>query len=164
MSISALLPMEITAPTIEYGLLAPILIVFAGACLGVLAEAVVPRELRRAVQLVVTFASLGLALATTLLNWAAGAEAVVAAESLALDGPTYFMWTIVIIFGAASLLMFAETKRRADVELENARHARPASPTWRSSLFPARLPSGRRSGAASSTPRSSRSHSSRCLG
>ena len=61
MSISALLPMEITAPTIEYGLLAPVLIVFAGACLGVLAEAVVARELRRAVQLVVTFASLGLA-------------------------------------------------------------------------------------------------------
>ena len=107
---SCLLPMEITAPTIEYGLLAPVLIIFAGACLGVLAEAVVPRELRRAVQLVVTFASLGLGLATTLLNWASGAEAVVAVDSLALDGPTYFMWTIVIIFSAASLLMFAETK------------------------------------------------------
>jgi NADH-quinone oxidoreductase subunit N len=110
MSISALLPMEITAPTIEYGLLAPVLIVFAGACLGVLAEAVVRRELRRAVQLVVAFASLGLALATTLLNWASGDEATVAADSLALDGPTYFMWTIVIIFSATSLLMFAETK------------------------------------------------------
>jgi NADH-quinone oxidoreductase subunit N len=110
MSISALLPMEIAAPNLEYGLLAPVLIVFAGACLGVLAEAVVPRELRRAVQLVVTIASLGLALAITLLNWASGAEAVVAVGSLALDGPTYFMWTIVIIFSAASLLMFAETK------------------------------------------------------
>ena len=110
MSIFALLPMEITAPTIEYGLLAPVLIIFAGACLGVLAEAVVPRELRRAVQLVVTFGSLGLALATTLLNWASGDEAVVAVDSLAIDGPTYFMWTIVIVFSAASLLMFAETK------------------------------------------------------
>ena len=85
MSFSALLPMEITAPTIEYGLLAPVLIVFAGACLGVLAEALVPRELRRAVQLVVAFGSLGLALATTLLNWASGAEAVVAVDSLAID-------------------------------------------------------------------------------
>ena len=56
----ALLPMEITAPNIEYGLLAPVLIIFAGACLGVLAEAVVPRELRRAVQLVVTFVSLAI--------------------------------------------------------------------------------------------------------
>src|SRR4029450_12958934 len=110
MSISALLPMEIAAPNIEYGLLAPVLIVFAGACLGVLVEAIVPRELRRAAQLVVTIASLGLALAVTLLNWASGAEAVVAVESLALDGPTYFMWTIVIIFSSAALLMFVETK------------------------------------------------------
>ena len=34
MSISALLPMEITAPTIEYGLLAPVLIVFAEPALA----------------------------------------------------------------------------------------------------------------------------------
>ena len=45
-----------------------------------------------------------------MLNWASGAEAVVAVDSLALDGPTYFMWTILIIFSAAALLMFAETK------------------------------------------------------
>ena len=110
MIMSALAPMEISAPTIEYGLLAPVLVIFAGACLGVLAEAVVPRELRRAVQLVVAFASLALALVTTLLNWWSGDEAVVAVGSLALDGPTYFMWTILIVFSAASLLMFAETK------------------------------------------------------
>src|SRR5829696_94931 len=111
MSIFALVvPMEIIAPTIEYGLLAPILIIFAGACFGVLAEAVVPRELRRAVQLVVTFACLGLALATTLLNWESGVEAVVAVDSLAIDGPTYFMWTILIVFSGAALFTFAETK------------------------------------------------------
>ena len=151
MSIFVLLPMEITAPTIEYGLLAPVLIIFAGACLGVLAEAMVPRELRRAVQLVVAFASLGLGLATTLLNWASGDEAVVAVDSLAIDGPTYFMWTIVIIFSAASLLMFAEAK------IENASvFAR------KPRLFPVRPPSGRRSGAGSSTPRSFRLHSLRC--
>jgi NADH-quinone oxidoreductase subunit N len=63
-----LLPLEIIAPKIEYGLLAPVLVVFAGACLGVLAEAVAPREIRRAVQLVITFVSLAAALATTLLN------------------------------------------------------------------------------------------------
>ena len=107
---SALLPMEINAPTIEYGLLAPVLVIFAGACLGVLAEAVVPRELRRVAQLVITFVSLALALATTLLNWASADPAVVAVGSLAIDGPTYFMWTALIVFGAASVLMFAETK------------------------------------------------------
>ena len=105
-----LLPIEITAPKIEYGLLAPVLVIFAGACLGVLAEALAPREIRRIVQLVIAFVSLALALVTTVLNWASGDEAVVAVNSLALDGPTYFMWTIVIIFSAASMLMFAETK------------------------------------------------------
>jgi len=105
-----LLTMEISAPNIEYGLLAPVLLVFAGACLGVLAEALAPREIRRAVQLVITFVTLAAALVTTLLNWASGDEAVVAVNSLALDGPTYFMWTILIIFSAAALLMFAETK------------------------------------------------------
>ncbi len=104
------LPMEITAPKIEYGLLAPVLVIFAAACLGVLAEALAPREIRRVVQLVIAFVSLALALVTTVLNWAAGDEAVVAVNSLALDGPTYFMWTILIIFSAAALLMFAETK------------------------------------------------------
>jgi NADH-quinone oxidoreductase subunit N len=104
------LPMEITAPKIEYGLLAPVLVIFAAACLGVLAEALAPREIRRVVQLLIAFVSLALALVTTVLNWAAGDEAIVAVNSLALDGPTYFMWTILIIFSAAALLMFAETK------------------------------------------------------
>ena len=107
---AALLPMEINAPSIEYGLLAPVLLIFAGACLGVLAEALVPRELRRLVQLVITFASLALALVTTVLNWASADQAVVAVGSLAIDGPSYFMWTILLVFGAASMLMFAETK------------------------------------------------------
>ena len=44
MSALMLLPLEITAPTIDYGLLAPVLIIFAGACLGVLVEALVPRD------------------------------------------------------------------------------------------------------------------------
>jgi NADH-quinone oxidoreductase subunit N len=106
----SLLPMEITAPNIEYGLLAPVLVIFVGACLGVLAEGAAPREIRRAVQLLITFVSLAAALLTTLLNWASADPAVVAVDSLALDGPTYFMWTIVIIFSSAALLMFAETK------------------------------------------------------
>lgn len=106
----SLLPIEITAPHIEYGLLTPILVIFVGACLGVLAEGAAPREIRRAVQLLITFVSLAAALATTLMNWASADPAVVAVDSLALDGPTYFMWTIVIIFSSAALLMFAETK------------------------------------------------------
>jgi NADH-quinone oxidoreductase subunit N len=127
-------PMEISAPNIEYGLLAPVLLVFAGACLGVLAEALVPREMRRVVQMVITPVTLGAALVMTLLNWASGPQAVVAVNSLALDGPTYFMWTIVIIFSAAALLLFAETKiENASVFAPQA-SAVPGSPAEREAI------------------------------
>jgi NADH-quinone oxidoreductase subunit N len=106
----SLQPMEITAPHIEYGLLAPVLVIFVGACVGVLAEALVPREMRRVVHMVITPVSLAIALVATLLNWASGVKGLVAVGSLAIDGPTYFMWTILIIFSGAALLLFAETK------------------------------------------------------
>ena len=78
---------------------------------------------------------------------------MVAVDSLALDGPTYFMWTIVIIFSAASLLMFAETKiENASVFAPQAA-AVPGTPAEREAIR-----------AASSTPRFSRARSSRCWG
>ena len=48
----------IPAPSIEYGQLAPLLIVFGAAIAGVLVEAFSPREVRRAVQLVLALGSL----------------------------------------------------------------------------------------------------------
>ena len=41
-----------TKPTIEYGLLSPLLVVFALACLGVMVEAFVPHRWRYLVQTV----------------------------------------------------------------------------------------------------------------
>ena len=67
-----MLPLEITAPIIEYGLLAPVLIIFAGACLGVLVEALVPRACAASVQLFSPCCRSLVALATTVLNWATG--------------------------------------------------------------------------------------------
>ena len=59
----------IAAPTIGYALLLPFIIVFAAACVGVLAEAVVPRDLRHAVQLLIAFVSIAIALVVTVANW-----------------------------------------------------------------------------------------------
>ena len=101
-------PLDITAPTIEYGLLTPVFLIFGAACAGVLAEALVPREQRRRVQLFLTVVGILAALAATVANWASGDEAVVAVDSLALDGPTYFIWTILLVFGGVSFLLFAE--------------------------------------------------------
>ena len=52
------LPARSTRPSIEYSQLAPMLVVFGAAVIGVLVEAFVPRELRRAVHLLVTFGAL----------------------------------------------------------------------------------------------------------
>ena len=105
-----LVALEFTAPDLEYGLLIPFLLVFAGACLGILVEALVPRSIRRAAQLALTALSLVAALAVTVLNWAAGRVSLVAVDALAVDLPTYFMWTTLLVFGAVSILTFGERR------------------------------------------------------
>jgi NADH-quinone oxidoreductase subunit N len=102
--------MEIVAPKLEYGLLSPLILVFAGACLGVGVEALVPRHGRRAAQLTVTFATLAAALLMTVRNWSANESAITAVGSVAIDGPTYFIWVMLLVFGAISLAVFAERK------------------------------------------------------
>ena len=57
----------ITPPSIEYGQLAPMLVVFAAAVVGVLVEAFVPRPLRRAVQIVLSLAALAAAFVWTIV-------------------------------------------------------------------------------------------------
>ena len=105
-----LLPLDLSAPIIHYRLLVPILIIFGAACVGVLIEALVPRSLRRSAQLVITFVAIAGGLISTLWNWRFGSDTLTAVGSLALDGPTYFMWTILLIFSAVSIMMFAERK------------------------------------------------------
>jgi NADH-quinone oxidoreductase subunit N len=107
--------MEIVAPTLEYTLLGPLLLVFLGACLGVAVEAFVPRRGRRPVQLGLTFLTLAAALALTIRNWWSEDGTIAAVGSVALDGPTYFMWTILLILGAMSIGTFAETRLEGGV-------------------------------------------------
>jgi NADH-quinone oxidoreductase subunit N len=100
----------IPAPTIEYGLLLPFILIFAGGCAGVLVEALVPRHLRRTVQLFLTFLVIALALVVTVLNWSSTSDTVAGVEAIAMDGPTYFIWTILLVFAAVSFLLFAERR------------------------------------------------------
>ena len=54
---------EFISPTLDYALLAPIMIVLGGAVLGVLIEAFAPRKSRASSQLFITLATLVLSLA-----------------------------------------------------------------------------------------------------
>lgn len=108
-------PLEFTAPTIEYGILMPLFIVFGGACLGVLIEAFMPRGSRYYAQVALTFAALFVATVVTIVNWARARVALAAMGSVTVDGPTYFLWFMLLVFTAISMLVFAERKLNGGV-------------------------------------------------
>jgi len=115
------LPMqpEFTSPVIEYSRLYPLLIVFGVAAVGVLVEAFLPRDRRYLVQVVLAVLGLGGALAGTILvaadlDVAAGdltARGLVAAEgAVSIDGPTVFIWGVLLALSILSVLLFAERR------------------------------------------------------
>jgi NADH-quinone oxidoreductase subunit N len=105
----------IPAPSIEYSQLAPMLVVFAAAVIGVLVEAFVPRELRRAVHLLLTFGALVaafvwtcvIAASTTIFaQGSAGHSAAMGA--VAVDRPTLFIQGTILVLAAVSVLLIAD--------------------------------------------------------
>jgi NADH-quinone oxidoreductase subunit N len=109
-------PADFTSPSIEYSLLAPLLIVFGVAIAGVLVEAFAPRRLRYLIQVVLAVAGMLAALVATV--WVAtdmdsradgaGFGQVAAMGALAIDGPTMFLWGTVLVMSLISVLLFAE--------------------------------------------------------
>lgn len=102
--------LEIPAPVIEFRLLAPVLLTFVAACLGVLVEAALPRWLRFPAQFGLTVAAFVLAFGYLLVNWRRGETGLLAMGSVTLDGPTYFTWAALLVFGLLGLSVFSERK------------------------------------------------------
>jgi len=118
--------MDFSKPTIEYAQLWPMLVVFGVACVGVLIEAFVPRERRYLTQ--ASLAVLGLVVAlggsiyvgTDLHKLKPAGDIVargkLAAEgTLAVDGPSIFIWGLVLVFAIGGVLLFAERRLEAGV-------------------------------------------------
>ena len=146
---------EFVKPTIEYAELWPLLLVFGVACVGVLVEAFLPRRQRYLVQTVLALVGLVAALVGTVLVAAdlevlgdGAARGLIAVEgTIAVDGPTVFLWGLILIFAIGGVLLFAERQPRG--------RACPRSPA-RPPRCPAPRPSARRRPRASTTPRSTR--------
>lgn len=98
----------ITAPSLEYARLLPLIVVFAGACLGVLVEAALPRSLRWNVQIALSFTTLLVAGVLVAVNWRAGDVGISAVGTLGIDNPAYLSWLLLVVLGAVSLLLFTE--------------------------------------------------------
>jgi len=106
----------ISAPSIEYGQLAPMLVVFGAAIAGVLVEAFAPRRVRRTTQLVLALGSLAAAFILTIVVaasdnlFAHGSPGHIAAMgAVAVDGPTLFIQGTILILAFTSVLLIGDT-------------------------------------------------------
>ena len=95
----------IPAPTIEYAQLAPLLVVFGAAVVGVLVEALAPRHLRRAIHQPLTMLSLVGAFALTIIQAFAGTRNAAAMGAVAVDGPALFIWGAVLVLAFVSIVL-----------------------------------------------------------
>jgi NADH-quinone oxidoreductase subunit N len=93
-------------PSINYGAIAPMLILFGASCVGVFVEAFVPRARRHVVQLVLSLAAVVAALVTVVLH--ADTRTVTAGGAIAIDGPTLFLQGAILVLGVVSLLLIGE--------------------------------------------------------
>ncbi|MEW2358162.1 NADH-quinone oxidoreductase subunit NuoN [Spirillospora sp. NPDC029432] len=102
----------IPAPHIEYGQLAPLLLVFGAAIVGVLIEAFLRRSWRFPSQVVVAAAAMIGALVWTVVLAVRDEPFHVAAEgALAVDGPTLFLQGTILVLALISLLLIVERKQ-----------------------------------------------------
>ncbi|GAA4200818.1 NADH-quinone oxidoreductase subunit NuoN [Actinocatenispora rupis] len=102
---------DITLPHINYGAIAPILILLGMACVGVLAEAFLPRTLRYPVQVLVSLVAQVAGLATIIglaLSNYAKKPTLTAGDALAVDGPGLFLQGAVLVLGIVATLLIAE--------------------------------------------------------
>ncbi|MDT4992874.1 MAG: NADH-quinone oxidoreductase subunit [Actinoplanes sp.] len=97
---------KLQLPPISYSALAPMLILFGAACLGVLFEALLPRRARNGVQLTLALLAVVVAFVVVVVNH--DLRVITIGSAVAVDGPTLFMWGSILALGAVSLLLIAE--------------------------------------------------------
>ncbi len=98
----------------------PILVVFGAACIGVLIEAFLPRERRYVAQFACRCSrssppwSASASSPTTCRGSAAARRRglLVSEGTIALDGPTMFLWGLVLVFGLGGVLLFGRAAGR----------------------------------------------------
>jgi NADH-quinone oxidoreductase subunit N len=97
---------KLQLPKINYAALAPMLILFGVACLGILIEAFVPRAKRHPIQLILALA--GLIAAGLMVISQANTRLLTAGGAVAVDGPTLFLQGSIITLGLVALLFVGE--------------------------------------------------------
>ena len=97
------------SPVLNYAILAPIIIVLAGAIIGILVEAFAPRQKRATTQLINTSATLVISLVAVIAN--RGKESIDAAGgSIAFDGAAFLMQISILLIAIVATLLLADEK------------------------------------------------------
>ncbi|GLP76888.1 NADH-quinone oxidoreductase subunit N [Mycobacterium antarcticum] len=111
--------MTLTPPSVEYGLLSPMLIVLGVAVLGVLVEAFLPHGVRYRVQLTLAIGGQIAALVAVVIQWlglgsSLGQTAVMGA--VAVDKPALFLQGTLLLIGVLGTLLIAERRVASEVD------------------------------------------------
>jgi NADH-quinone oxidoreductase subunit N len=101
-----------TSPVLNYGMLAPILVVLAGAVIGVLIEAFAPRKSRSSSQLALSLFTLVTALAV-LVRTRGSYSNKVAMNSVTFDGAGYLLQMSILIIALIAILLLADSDKFA---------------------------------------------------
>lgn len=115
--------MDFIKPTIEYGDVWPLLVVFGVAAVGVLVEGFVPRARRYLVQTWLAATGVVVALVGTILvardldvlGDGAARGAIDVEGTIAVDGPALFIWGMLLVFALGGALLFAERRLEGGV-------------------------------------------------
>ncbi|WP_307846197.1 NADH-quinone oxidoreductase subunit NuoN [Rhodococcus sp. CX] len=99
---------EISAPSIEYGLLSPMLIVLGVAVVGVLVEAFVPRRVRHTTQFVLAIA--GLVAAFVAVVSLAGTSSSAVLGAVVIDGPALFLQGAILLASILAVGLIAQRR------------------------------------------------------
>ncbi|MBH0777758.1 NADH-quinone oxidoreductase subunit NuoN [Nocardia bovistercoris] len=103
---ATVLAAAVPAPSIEYGALSPMLIVFGVAVVGVLVEAFAPRRRRFGIQVLLGLAGSAAALAAVIAL--AGTAETAVSGAVAVDGVTLFLQGAILVVTILALLFIAE--------------------------------------------------------
>ncbi|MGA0797577.1 MAG: proton-conducting transporter membrane subunit, partial [Candidatus Nanopelagicales bacterium] len=102
--------MRIPTPLIEYALILPMLIVFAGAVISVGFEAFISNKSRRQAQIFLTISTLALALASLVIIGNTFSRSLAVEGTIAFDGPGVFMQFVILLTSILATMIMAERK------------------------------------------------------
>jgi NADH-quinone oxidoreductase subunit N len=106
-------------PSVEYGLLSPMLIVLAAAVLGVLLEAFLPRRSRYRAQVALALGALVAALVAVVVLARRNTESRAVMGAVVVDAPALFLQGTVLLVAVLGILLIAERQIPARTETEN---------------------------------------------